>query len=96
MAVGTAGFTAALSVIRMEERGLEPSNGPVLVTGASSGIGAELARSCAALGARVVLSGRNVKKLVNLSQSIFKQSRTRVSTGEINRVIRAAVRTSLP
>ncbi len=41
-------------------------------------------------------SGRNVKKLVNLSQSIFKQSRTRVSTGEINRVIRAAVHDNRP
>jgi acrylyl-CoA reductase (NADPH) len=39
MAVGTAGFTAALSVVRMEERGLAPSNGPVLVTGASGGVG---------------------------------------------------------
>ncbi len=36
-------------------------------------------------------SGRNVHKLINLAQSIFKQARTRVSTGEINRVIRAAV-----
>ena len=40
--------------------------------------------------------GRNVKKLVNLSQSIFKQSRTRVSTGEINRVVRAAVTQNRP
>jgi acrylyl-CoA reductase (NADPH) len=39
MAVGTAGFTAALSVIRLEERGLAPTNGPVLVTGASGGVG---------------------------------------------------------
>ena len=39
MALGTAGFTAALSVIRLEERGLRPSNGPVLVTGASGGVG---------------------------------------------------------
>jgi acrylyl-CoA reductase (NADPH) len=39
MALGTAGFTAALSVVRMEERGLRPSNGPVLVTGASGGVG---------------------------------------------------------
>jgi acrylyl-CoA reductase (NADPH) len=39
MAVGTAGFTAALSVVRLEERGLRPSNGPVLVTGASGGVG---------------------------------------------------------
>ena len=39
MAVGTAGFTAALSVIRLEESGLRPSNGPILVTGASGGVG---------------------------------------------------------
>ena len=39
MALGTAGFTAALSVVRLEERGLRPSNGPVLVTGASGGVG---------------------------------------------------------
>jgi NAD(P)-dependent dehydrogenase (short-subunit alcohol dehydrogenase family) len=42
----------------------------ILVTGASGGIGAELARSCAALGARVVLSGRNVKKLESVYDSI--------------------------
>lgn len=41
-------------------------------------------------------SGRNVKKLVNLAQSIFKQSRTRVSTGELNRVVRAAVLKNRP
>ena len=39
MAVGTAGFTAALSLVRLEARGLTPSNGPVLVTGASGGVG---------------------------------------------------------
>ena len=39
MAVGTAGFTAALSVVALEERGLRPSHGPVLVTGASGGVG---------------------------------------------------------
>jgi acrylyl-CoA reductase (NADPH) len=39
MAVGTAGFTAALSVIALEDRGLQPSRGPVLVTGASGGVG---------------------------------------------------------
>jgi GTP-binding protein len=35
--------------------------------------------------------GRNIKKLINLAQSIFKQSRMRVSTGVLNRVVRAAV-----
>ena len=39
MAIGTAGFTAAMSVVALEERGLSPSDGPVLVTGASGGVG---------------------------------------------------------
>ena len=39
MAVGTAGFTAAMSVVALEERGLTPADGPVLVTGASGGVG---------------------------------------------------------
>ncbi len=39
MALGTAGFTAALAVIELERRGLAPGRGPVLVTGASGGVG---------------------------------------------------------
>jgi acrylyl-CoA reductase (NADPH) len=39
MEVGTAGFTAAMSVAALEERGLKPGDGPVLVTGASGGVG---------------------------------------------------------
>jgi acrylyl-CoA reductase (NADPH) len=39
MAIGTAGFTAAMSVAALEERGLRPDDGPVLVTGASGGVG---------------------------------------------------------
>jgi acrylyl-CoA reductase (NADPH) len=39
MVIGTAGFTAALSVITLEERGLSPTGGPVLVTGATGGVG---------------------------------------------------------
>jgi len=39
MAIGTAGFTAAMSVVALEERGLQPDDGPVLVTGASGGVG---------------------------------------------------------
>ncbi|MBA2382381.1 MAG: acryloyl-CoA reductase [Chloroflexi bacterium] len=39
MAIGTAGFTAAMSVIALEDRGLRPGDGPVLVTGASGGVG---------------------------------------------------------
>ena len=39
MAIGTAGFTAAMSVVALEARGLAPGDGPVLVTGASGGVG---------------------------------------------------------
>lgn len=39
MAIGTAGFTAAMSVVALEARGLLPGAGPVLVTGASGGVG---------------------------------------------------------
>ena len=39
MALGTAGFTAMLAVMAMERNGLKPSRGPVLVTGATGGVG---------------------------------------------------------
>jgi putative YhdH/YhfP family quinone oxidoreductase len=39
MALGTAGFTAALAVHQLERMGLQPEQGPVLVTGATGGVG---------------------------------------------------------
>ncbi|MCA0906537.1 acryloyl-CoA reductase [Ruegeria marisrubri] len=39
MAVGTAGFTAMLAVMALEDHGLTPDRGPVLVTGAAGGVG---------------------------------------------------------
>jgi len=39
MAIGTAGYTAAAGIVALEARGLMPSSGPVLVTGASGGVG---------------------------------------------------------
>jgi putative YhdH/YhfP family quinone oxidoreductase len=39
MALGTAGFTAGLAVVRMEHDGLDPRNGPVVVSGATGGVG---------------------------------------------------------
>lgn len=39
MALGTAGFTAGLAIVRMEANGLAPGNGPVVVTGATGGVG---------------------------------------------------------
>lgn len=39
MAIGTAGYTAMLSVLALQSRGVAPSDGPILVTGASGGVG---------------------------------------------------------
>jgi len=39
MALGTAGFTAMLGVIALEQQGLNPKSGPILVTGAAGGVG---------------------------------------------------------
>jgi len=57
MALGTAGDTAALSVHLLEEqRGLEPGSGPVLVTGATGGVGSTAVGILAARGYEVVAS----------------------------------------
>ena len=53
MAIGTAGFTAAMSVQALEERGLTPGAGPVLVTGASGGVGSVAVAILAARGHEV-------------------------------------------
>jgi len=59
MALGTAGFTAALAVIRMEENGLRPGNGPVIVDGATGGVGSVAIAALARLGYEVVaLTGK--------------------------------------
>jgi acrylyl-CoA reductase (NADPH) len=56
MTVGTAGFTAALSVAALERAGLLPGAGPVLVTGATGGVGSMAIGMLAALGHEVVAS----------------------------------------
>lgn len=56
MIIGTAGFTAAMSVIALEDHGVTPASGPVLVTGASGGVGSAAVGMLAALGYEVVAS----------------------------------------
>jgi putative YhdH/YhfP family quinone oxidoreductase len=59
MALGTAGFTAALAILRMEQNGLEPARGPVVVSGATGGVGSIAIAALARLGYRVVgLTGK--------------------------------------
>jgi acrylyl-CoA reductase (NADPH) len=59
MALGTAGYTAALAVVRMEHEGLAPGNGPVIVTGATGGVGSIAVDILASAGYEVVaLTGK--------------------------------------
>ncbi|WP_170790994.1 acryloyl-CoA reductase [Ruegeria lacuscaerulensis] len=59
MAVGTAGFTAMLAVMALEDHGLKPGNGPVLVTGAAGGVGSVATAILANLGYEVAaVTGR--------------------------------------
>ena len=59
MAVGTAGFTAMLAVMALEDHGLTPGNGPVLVTGAAGGVGSVATAILARLGYEVAaVTGR--------------------------------------
>src|SRR3954452_25178274 len=56
MAIGTAGYTAARCVMALEAAGVSPAGGPVLVTGASGGVGSTAVDILAARGYEVVAS----------------------------------------
>ncbi|WP_343617057.1 MDR family oxidoreductase [Novosphingobium sp.] len=56
MAIGTAGFTAMLSVLALEHGGITPERGAILVTGASGGVGSVAVAILAKLGYRVIAS----------------------------------------
>ena len=59
MALGTAGFTTGLAIHRMEQNGQKPSMGPIVVTGASGGVGTIAVDLFAKLGYEVVaVSGK--------------------------------------
>jgi acrylyl-CoA reductase (NADPH) len=55
-AIGTAGFTAAMSVQALVDRGIEPGDGPIVVTGATGGVGSVSIDLLAAAGYQVVAS----------------------------------------
>jgi acrylyl-CoA reductase (NADPH) len=56
MAIGTAGYTAMLSVLALEKYGLTPNDGPIIVTGAAGGVGSVAIAILSKLGYRVVAS----------------------------------------
>jgi acrylyl-CoA reductase (NADPH) len=60
MTIGTAGFTAALSIVEMEHNGLKKESGPVIVTGATGGVGSLAVEILAGLGYKVTaLTGKD-------------------------------------
>jgi putative YhdH/YhfP family quinone oxidoreductase len=59
MAFGTAGYAAGLAIVRMELNGLKPANGPVIVDGATGGVGSIAVAALAKLGYAVTaLTGK--------------------------------------
>lgn len=56
MAIGTAGYTAMLSVLALEKHGLTPAHGPVVVTGAAGGVGSVAIALLSKLGYHVIAS----------------------------------------
>jgi len=62
MAIGTAGYTAMLSVLALEHGGLTPARGDILVTGANGGVGSIAIAILSGLGYRVVASTGRVEE----------------------------------
>ncbi|MDQ0090505.1 putative YhdH/YhfP family quinone oxidoreductase [Paenibacillus anaericanus] len=96
MAIGTAGFTAALSVERLLANGLTPESGPVLVTGATGGVGSMAVAILGKLGYEVTAAtGKSdVKdKLLGLgAQSVIsREDISQGSRGVLGKELWAAV-----
>ena len=56
MAIGTAGYTAMLCVMELEEQGVKPDDGKILVTGAAGGVGSVAIALLSGLGYQIVAS----------------------------------------
>jgi putative YhdH/YhfP family quinone oxidoreductase len=62
MAFGTAGYTAGLAIVKMERNGLKPENGPVVVSGATGGVGSIALASLSKIGFHTVaLTGKEAE-----------------------------------
>lgn len=68
MAIGTAGFTAMLSVLALEKHGISPKSGPVVVTGAAGGVGSVATAVLSKLGYHVIASTGRVSEADYLKQ----------------------------
>ncbi len=87
MTIGTAGFTAAQSVHALEHRGLHTSNGPVLVTGATGGVGS------AAVG---ILAKRGYEVVASTGKTDANEFLTKLGASEIIERIETSAESSRP
>lgn len=62
MGVGTAGYTAMLCVMALEDKGIKPSSGPIIVTGANGGVGSVAIAILSKLGYHVIASTGRVEE----------------------------------
>ena len=85
MIIGTAGFTAALSVVRLEENSVSPEKGKVLVTGATGGVGSFAVSILSTLGYQVEASTGKESEQVYLKKlgATSIVSRDEVFNGEV-------------
>jgi putative YhdH/YhfP family quinone oxidoreductase len=79
MAYGTAGYTAGLAIVKMELNGLKPANGPVVVDGATGGVGSIAVAALAKLGYSVTaLTGKEAEsdwlKKLGAKEILLRQS----------------------
>ncbi|WP_049820794.1 zinc-binding dehydrogenase [Methylibium petroleiphilum] len=86
MAIGTAGYTAMLCVLALEQHGVRPDRGPVLVTGAAGGVGTIAIAVLAKLGFDVTASTGRLEEaafLQKLGASQVIDRATLASAGEM-------------
>jgi acrylyl-CoA reductase (NADPH) len=79
MAYGTAGYTAGLAIVKMEHNGLKPANGPVVVNGATGGVGSIAIAALSKLGYSVTaLTGKESEsawlKRLGAKEILLRQS----------------------
>ena len=102
MAIGTAGYTAALAIHRMEQNGQQPEGGEIVVTGATGGVGSLAIDMLAGRGYKVVaLTGKNPRPSISSSWapaafscakgSISARGRSKKRSGPARSTISAAM-----
>ncbi|MDM0020011.1 acrylyl-CoA reductase (NADPH) [Variovorax saccharolyticus] len=82
MAIGTAGYTAMLCVMALQQHGLTPASGPVLVTGANGGVGTIAIALLARLGFEVHASTGRTAEAAHLQRLGAREVIDRAALGE--------------